>query len=55
MFLVMCILVYNFYFKFKFREIFKMNTMTEASKLMSGDEFDIRKGPTLKMQLRHAL
>ena len=48
----------KFLFKYKFREIFtaiKMNAMTEASKLMSGDELDIRKGPNLKMQFRHAL
>ena len=42
---------------FKLREVFtalKMNIMTEASKLMSKDQFDVRKGPNLKMQFKHA-
>ena len=32
----------------------KMNIMTEASKLMSEDQFYIRRGPNLKMQFKHA-
>ena len=47
----------KFYFMYKLREVFtalKMNIMTEASNLMSKDHFDVRKGPNLKMQLRHA-
>ena len=47
----------KFYFMFKLREvlsILKMNIMTEASKLMSEDQFDVRKGPNLKMQFKHA-
>ena len=42
---------------FKLREVFtafKMNSMTEASKLMSEDQFDVRKGPNLKMQFKRA-
>ena len=40
-----------FYFTYTLREVFptvKMNIMTEASKLMSEDQFDVRKGPNLK-------
>ena len=47
----------KFYFMYKLREVFtalKMNIMTEASKLMSEDQFDVRKGPNLKMQFKHA-
>ena len=47
----------QFYFMYKLKEVynaFKMNIMTEASKLMSGDQFDVRKGPNLKMQFKHA-
>ena len=46
----------KFYFMYKLREVFtvlKMNIMTEASKLMSEDQFDFRKGPNLKMQFKH--
>ena len=32
----------------------KMNIMIEASKLMSEDQFDFKKGPNLKMQFKHA-
>ena len=44
-------------FMYKLREVFtvlKMDIMTEASKLMSEDQFDVRKGPNLKMQFKHA-
>ena len=34
---------------------FKTNIMTEALKLMSGDPFDVRRGPNLKMQFKHAI
>ena len=47
----------KFYFMYKLREVFttlKMNIMTEASKLMSEDQFDVRKGPNLKMHFKHA-
>ena len=47
----------NFYFMYKLREVFtalKMNIMTEASKLMSEDQFDVRKGLNLKMHFIHA-
>ena len=47
----------KFYFMYKLRTVFtalKMNIMTEASKLMSEDQFDVRKGPNLKMQFKHA-
>ena len=49
--------VLEFHFMYKLREVFtalKMNIMTEASKLMSEDQFDVRKGPKLKMQFKHA-
>ena len=55
-FLGMWKLFCNFYLMFKLREVFtvlKMNIMTEASKLMSNDQFDVRKGPNLKMQFKH--
>ena len=42
---------------YKLREVFtvrKMNIMTEASKLMSEDQFDVRKDPNLKMLFKHA-
>ena len=41
-------------FMYKLREVFttlKIIIMTEASKLMSEDQFDVRKGQNLKMQL----
>ena len=47
----------NCYFMYKLREVFttfKMNIMTEASKLMSEDQFYVRRGPNLKMQFKHA-
>ena len=50
-------LFYKFYFMYKLRNVFtaiKMNIRTEASKLMSEDQFDVRKGPHLKMQFKHA-
>ena len=33
----------------------KMSIITEASKLMFEDRFDVRKGQNLKMQLKHAV
>ena len=42
---------------YKLRKVFialKMNITTEASKLMNEDQFDVRKGPNLKMQFKHA-
>ena len=45
------------YFMYQLREVFtalKMNIMAEALKLMSEDQFDVRKGPNLKMQFKHA-
>ena len=42
---------------YKLREVFtvlRMNIMTEASKFMSEDQFDVKKGPNLKMQFKHA-
>ena len=47
----------KFYCIYKLGEVLtalKMNIMTEASKLMSEDQFEVRKGPNLKMQLKHA-
>ena len=47
----------NFYFMYKLREVFttfKMNITTETSTLMSEDQFDVRKGPNLKLQFKHA-
>ena len=47
----------KFYFMYKLREVFtalKMIIMTEVSKLMSEDQFVVRKGPNLKMQFKHA-
>ena len=47
----------NFYVIYKLREVFtdiKMSIITEASKLMFEDKFDVRKGQNLKMQLKHA-
>ena len=47
----------EFYCIYKLREILtvlKMNITTEASKLMYEDQFDVRKGPNLKMQFKHA-
>ena len=48
----------KFYTMYKLRKVFtefKMNIMTEALKLMSGDPFDVRRGPNLKMQFKHAI
>ena len=42
---------------YKLSEVFsapKMKIMTEVSKLMSEDQFNVRKGPYLKMQSKHA-
>ena len=50
-------LFFKFYFMYKLREVFsalKMNIMKEALELMSEDQFDIRKGPNLKIQFKHA-
>ena len=47
----------NFYFMYKLRKVctaLKMNIIPEALKLMSEDQFDVRKGPNLKMQFKHA-
>ena len=33
----------------------KMSIITEASKLIFEDRFDVRKGQNLKMQLKHAV
>ena len=47
----------KFYFMYKLREVFtvlKMNVMTEAVKVMSQDQFDVSKGPNLKMQFKCA-
>ena len=48
----------KFYLRYKLREVFaalKMKVMTDASKLMSVDSFNVRKGQNLKMQFKHAL
>ena len=48
----------NFYVIYKLREVFtaiKMSIITEASKSMFEDRFDVRKGQNLKMQLKHAV
>ena len=48
----------KFYTMYKLRKVFtacKMNIMIEALKLMSGDPFDVRRGPNLKMQFKHAI
>ena len=42
---------------YKLREVFtvlKLNIMTEASKIMSEDQFDVRNGPDLLMQFQRA-
>ena len=47
----------KFYLMYDLREVvtaLKMNIMTEASKLMSEDQFGVRKGLNLKMQFKHA-
>ena len=47
----------KFYFMYKLREVFtvlKMNIDTKASKFISEDQFDVRKGPNLKMQFKRA-
>ena len=47
----------EFYCIYKLKEVLtvlKMIIMTEASKLMSEDQFDVRKGPNLKMQFKQA-
>ena len=51
-------LFFKFYTMYKLRKVFtafKMNIMTEALKLMSGDPFDVMRGPHLKMQFKHAI
>ena len=56
-FLWMQLLFCKFYFIYELREVFtafKMNIMTEASNLMSKDQFDVRKGPDVKVQFKHA-
>ena len=48
----------NLYVIYKLREAFtaiKTSIITEASKLMFEDRFDVRKGQNLKMQLKHAV
>ena len=43
-----------FIYTCKLREVFavfKINITIEASKFMSKDQFDVRKGPNLKLQL----
>ena len=48
----------QFYVIYKLREVFtaiKMSIITEGSKLMFEDRFDVRKGQNLKMQLKHAV
>ena len=47
----------KFYLMCKLKKVFtglKLTTMTEALKFMSEDQFDVRKGPNLKMQFKHA-
>ena len=47
----------KFNFMRKWRKVFtvlKINITTEARKLMSEDQFDVRKGPNLKMQFKRA-
>ena len=47
----------NLNFMYSLRVVFtalKMNIRTEASKLMSKDQFDVRKVPNLKMHFKHA-
>ena len=34
--------------------VLKMIIMTEAKKIMAEDQFDVGKGPNLKMQFKHA-
>ena len=47
-------MIFNkFYFMYKLREVFtvfKMNSTIEALKLMSEDQFDVRRGPNLKLK-----
>ena len=41
------------YFMYNLKHVFtilKMSITTEASKFMSKEQFDVRKGPNLKMQ-----
>ena len=48
----------RYYFMYKLREVYtalKMNITTEASKLMSEDQFDVRKASNLKMQFKHVM
>ena len=50
-------LFWKFYFMYNLGEAFivlKMSIMTEASKVMSKEQFDVRKGPNLKMQFKRA-
>ena len=47
-----------FYVIYKLREVFtaiKMSIITEATKLMFEDRFDVRKDQNLKMQLKQAV
>ena len=47
----------KFFCMYKLREVLtalKMNIMKEASKFISDDQFDVRKGPNLKMQFDYA-
>ena len=47
----------KFYFMFNLGEAFtvlKMSIMTEASKVMSKEQFHVRKGPNLKMLFKRA-
>ena len=46
-------LLCEFYFMYKLIEVFtvhKVNITTEASEIMSKDQFDVRKGPNLKIE-----
>ena len=48
-------LFYKFYFMYNLREVFtilKRSITTEALKCMSKEQFDVRKGPNLKMQFK---
>ena len=45
------------YFMYNLREVctvFKMNITIEASKFMSDNQFNVRKGPHLKFQFKRA-
>ena len=48
-------LFWKSYFMYNLREVFsvlKMSITTEASKFMSKEQFDVLKGPNLKMQFK---